>query len=73
MEFLAKAYDAHPRITTGVFFLLMCAITLGTAIASDNADTIFAQRAFMLVSVPTLFVALFSFQVFLVEVLYPES
>lgn len=73
MKFLEKIHITDPRITTGVFFLLISALAVSTAIASDNADTIIAQRAFMLISVPTLFVALFSFLVFLVEMLYPES
>lgn len=73
MKFLAKAYDAHPRLTTGAYFLLMCAISIGTGVASYNADTVAMQNALMCVAVPTMFVAFMALIVFWLELIYAES
>lgn len=67
MEFIYKVYDNHPRLTTGLFFLFMSIVSMGAAYASDTV-----HYTFMLVAVPSMFVALIAFQAFLLEVLYPE-
>lgn len=73
MEFIYKVYDNHPRLTTGLFFLFMSIVSMGTGYASNNAGSDTTHYTLIMVAVPSMFVALIAFCAFLMEVLYPEQ
>lgn len=54
-------------VLPSLFFLFMSIVSMGAAYASDTV-----HYTFMLVAVPSMFVALIAFQAFLLEMLYPE-